>query len=494
MISSRGQYKPFLCVVALLLTLHLFSSNCDAQVAKMKTKSSSDPGSKEVRKIIHEGRTNNKVQDHLDVLCNQIGPRLTGSEGERAACRWAVRKFKEMGLENVTMEKWGEFPMGFERGPAKGQMLKPKKMELTFGTNAWTPGTKGRSVGQVVIAPTKLKDLEKQAKTLSGKWVLLPSTGRSRGLSREQREQRRAMRKILVKQSPLGIITPARGDLVVTGGNYRVKKENLPAFPTIRLIKKQYDQIHKMVTDGKAVTLAFDIRNHFRKGPVPTYNVFADIPGTEKPEEFVIVGGHIDSWDGATGATDNAAGCSTTIEAARILMAAGVKPKRTIRFMLWSGEEQGLLGSRAYVKANPKVVDKTSAVFVHDGGTNYVAGIHVPKDMEKQIKKAFQPVLNLDPRTPFKISTTDKITPGGASDHSSFISGGAPGFFWVQRGRAVYRTTHHTQYDTFDTIVPEYQKHSSIVIAVGAFGVANLDEMLSRKSVQRTRRPFSRRR
>ena len=168
------------------------------------------------------------------------------------------------------------------------------------------------------------------------------------------------------------------------------------------LLRKQFDEIAGWLKDGKAVTLEFDIRNYFKKGPIKLYNVIADIPGTEKPDEYVIVGGHIDSWDGATGATDNGTGVSTTLEAARILMKAGVKPKRTIRFMLWSGEEQGLLGSAAYVKAHKDLMPKISAVLVHDGGTNYLSGIGATEAMLSDFEQVFAPVKELDPRLPVR--------------------------------------------------------------------------------------------
>src|SRR5262249_25250808 len=146
-----------------------------------------------------------------------------------------------------------------------------------------------------------------------------------------------------------GVVRSARGELILTDGNFKVSWDKLPSLPSVRLLQKQFDEIVAWLGEGKAVTVEFDIRNYFKKGPIKLYNVIADIPGTEKPDEYVIVGGHIDSWDGATGTTDNGTGCATTLEAARILMKAGVKPRRTIRFMLWSGEEQGLLGSREYV-------------------------------------------------------------------------------------------------------------------------------------------------
>jgi len=239
------------------------------------------------------------------------------------------------------------------------------------------------------------------------------------------------------------------------------------------------------VKDGKEVTLEFDIRNHFRKGPIKLYNVIADIPGTEHPDEFVIVGGHIDSWDGATGATDNGTGCATTIEAARILMASGVKPKRTIRFMLWSGEEQGLFGSKAYVKNHPELMPKISVVLVHDGGTNFLSGISGTEAMLTDFRQVFEPVTRLDAAMPFVVRKVNGFSGvGGASDHAPFLAAGVPGIFWDQRGgTANYTHTHHTQFDTYDAAIPAYQRHSSVVIAVGAYGIANLDHLLSREKL-----------
>jgi Zn-dependent M28 family amino/carboxypeptidase len=153
--------------------------------------------------------------------------------------------------------------------------------------------------------------------------------------------------------------------------------------------------------------------------------------------------------------------------------------------MLWSGEEQGLLGSRAFVEKHREEVNKNcSAVFVHDGGTNYVSGIICTEAMKPDFEKIFASAMELDERAPFEIETVATIRPRGGSDHVSFIQAGVPGFFWKQAGRATYRTTHHTQFDTYDSVVPEYQKHSSIVIAIGAMGTANLDHLLPRDGVQ----------
>ncbi len=280
-----------------------------------------------------------------------------------------------------------------------------------------------------------------------------------------------------------GTVRGTRNDLLITGGNYQVSWDKLPTTPSINLVKAQYDEIAALIKEGKPVVLEFDIRNYFKKGPIPLFNVIADIPGTEFPDEYVIVGGHIDSWDGATGTCDNGTGCSTTLEAARLLMKSGVKPRRTIRFMLWSGEEQGLFGSKEYVKAHPELMKKISAVLVHDGGTNYLSGISVTKAMKKDIDEALAPLVGLDPAMPFAIREVPGLSLGGGSDHASFNAAGAPGFFWRQSGKANYQHVHHTQFDTYDAAIPEYQKHSSIVAALGSLGIANLDHLLSRENL-----------
>ncbi|MFT6078627.1 MAG: Zn-dependent M28 family amino/carboxypeptidase, partial [Planctomycetota bacterium] len=202
-----------------------------------------------------------------------------------------------------------------------------------------------------------------------------------------------------------------------------------------------------------------------------------------------VVGGHLDSWDGATGTTDNGTGSATTLEAARLLMALDAKPRRSIRFMLWSGEEQGLLGSRAWVQEHKDEMSNYSASLVHDGGTNYLSGIAGMPEMRPQLEIAFEHVLTLSEELPFSIREIPAFTPIG-SDHEAFTAVGVPGFFWNQAGRANYTYTHHTQHDTYGAAIPEYQRHSSVVAATGAWGLANLPELLTRENMK-VRRGFS---
>ncbi len=462
-------------VAAMVVAVPTLGVSGEKDVAKGK--------SLEIDRIISAGREDSQVMDHLDVLCNRIGPRLTSSDNLTNACEWVRDRFASFGLENARLEEWGTFPVGFNRGPWFGKVIEPEAKALEFMTNSWSAGTKGVVRGKAVKAPFDQKELdEAKAKgTLAGAWVLLGLPGPSEG-PRSDPAFLRKIRKELEAAKVAGIITRGATELV-TSGLHRITWDKLPTLPSVVLLRKQFEEIAAWLKDGKSVTLEFDIRNYFKKGPIKLYNVIADIPGTELPDEYVIVGGHIDSWDGATGATDNGTGVSTALEAARILMKAGARPRRTIRFMVWSGEEQGLLGSAAYVKAHKELMPKISAVLVHDMGTNYLSGIGGTEAMLSDLEQVFAPVKELDHDFPFAVRKVAGLS-GGGSDHASFLSANVPGFFWRQDGKAVYRHTHHTQFDTYDQAVPEYQKHSSLVIALGAYGIANLDHLLSREKLR----------
>jgi len=426
-----------------------------------------------IEKIIDEGRNRSEVQDILFHLTNGIGPRLTSSDRLTRACGWARHKFESWGLKNCRLWQWGTFEVGFNRGPATGKMISPVELDLMFATNTWTPGTKGAVEGPAILGPKTEEELAAVEPKLKGAWVLSPGQATNRELNE----------KILAaydKAGIAGLIGRSQRDNLTIMGSSNVKWDKLPTRVNVVLKREHFDAVKEHLAAGKDVKLSFDIRNEFTKGPVPLYNVIAEIPGTEKPEELVIVGGHIDSWDGAQGTTDNGTGTSTTMEAARLLMKAGAKPKRTIRFMLWSGEEQGLLGSKAFVRAHPDETPRVSAVLVHDGGTNYVSGIQAPKVMVPIFEKVFAPAMKLDEKLPFVIQEVGGIPRGGASDHASYCEVGVPGFFWNQAGKADYGRTWHTWYDTFDAAVPEYQRHTSMVVAIGALGIANLDELLPR--------------
>jgi carboxypeptidase Q len=427
--------------------------------------------------VIREGRENSRVMEHLDHLTNTIGPRLTGSTRLTAACEWTRGQFAAWGLE-ARLEEWGTYPVGFDRGPESATMTSPEEMALTIGTDAWTAGTNGPVSGAALLAPTSDEELAAVKAKLKGAWVV--ST--TRGPEKYQAAYDEA--------GIAGLVRSAPKDLIVTGGRPTPKWEEIPTRVRVTMIASHHKKVVDLLKAGKDVALTIDLKRTFVKGPVKLYNVIADLKGVEKPDEKVIIGGHIDSWDGATGATDNGTGVSTTLEAARLLAKAGAKPRRTIRFMLWSGEEQGLLGSRAWIKAHPEEMKLTSACIVHDGGTNYVSGINATEALAPVFEKVFARARTLDERMPFAIRKVPGLPRGIGSDHDAFLAQGVPGFFWNQSRTAdrgqTYSHEHHTQHDVYGAAIPEFQRHSATVIALGAWGIANLDGLLPRDGITTT--------
>jgi hypothetical protein len=250
----------------------------------------------------------------------------------------------------------------------------------------------------------------------------------------------------------------------------------------ISVRRSDFDRITRNIEFGRAPVLEFNIDNQWVPGPVDQYNVIADLKGSERPDEMVIVCGHLDSWNspGSQGALDNGNGAMVALEAARILTKSGVKPKRTIRFILWSGEEQGLLGSRAYVELHKAEMDKVSAVLNDDGGMNYQGGYVGLESMRPIFEAAFAPTVKAFPTLPMSFDVVKEMPTGGSSDHAPFNFVGVPGFFTKETGRSDYGYAWHTQNDRFELAIPEYMVQSSTNHAVVAFNLANLDGLLPR--------------
>jgi carboxypeptidase Q len=445
-------------------------------------------------RVIELAKRDSEVEEHLRYLSKEIGPRLTSSLALQRALEWTRAEFESYGLQ-ARLESWGEFPVGFDRGPARGRMIAapaagadgtaaPEDAELVFGTPAWSAGTHGAVRAPAVIAPRNEEELAALEGRLAGAWVVAPT------YSRDERPSRELRKKLDEAYAAAGIAGTVRrafarkGELIITDGNFQIKWDKLPKNVRISLRGDQHADVVARIERGESVELEFDIDNRFYEGPVPQHNVIADIRGSEWPDEYVIVGGHLDSWDGAQGAVDNATGCATTLEAARLLMASGARPKRTIRFALWTGEEQGLFGSEGYVRDHADELERISAVFIHDGGTNYLSGLGITYDMEEQLRAVCAPIFDLDPAYPFRLRVSDGFNYSPDSDHAPFAGKGVPGFFWDQSGKSDYDHMHHTQYDTFETAVAEYQQHSAMVVALAAFNTANLPGLLSRENFE----------
>ena len=268
--------------------------------------------------------------------------------------------------------------------------------------------------------------------------------------------------------------------------------ENLPDLPDIKLDEAQYDIIKKMVERKEYFQLEFDIRNHFKMGPVKFYNIIGVMRGSEYPDEYVMAGGHIDSFDSATGGVDCGVGLTPTLEAARLIAEADGKPKRSILFCLWAAEEFGLLGSEHFVKSNPDKLNKISNYFNRDGGPLVPFEITVPPAMYDDFA-AIEPALNsINPDFPFEVKMREGKAPkfpkrSGGSDHAPFAMKGVPVFYpnlGDPKGyNFQYMEIWHTENDLFNKSIPEYQEHSATVTAVLLYHLANLDHLLSREGM-----------
>ncbi len=442
--------------------------------------------------ILAEAAEANQVMEHLHELVNGIGPRLTSSSACTEACEWAVQRFRDFGVPEVRMEQWGEWPVGFDRHSMSGRVVEPRKVPLVLTTRSWTPGTDGVTRGRVVNAPKDEEEMEAARGTLKDCWVLIGGTRPRFGATGNTFGHELAA--FLIEEGIHGTINASRGELVRTGGNYRISWDELPQVTQVTVRRDQAKEIGSWLEEGQEVVVEFDLDQDFVQGPIPLYNVIAEIPGTEKPEEIVIFGGHIDSWDGATGTNDNGTGTATTMEAARLLMAAlektGMQPKRTIRFMLWSGEEQGLFGSKEYIAQHPEENERISAVVVHDGGTNYLSGIVATPAMEPMFEEVFAPVEAMvaaldDPEFDFEIRGVSRLPQGIGSDHDSYVRIGIPGFFWNQAGESSYTYVHHTQHDTYENAIARYEEHSAKIIAMTAWRLGAAEQMVPRGEVKR---------
>ncbi|XVJ60192.1 MAG: M20/M25/M40 family metallo-hydrolase [Tepidisphaera sp.] len=481
-----------------------------------------------IAKILEEGKNNNQVMEHLRHLTKEIGPRLTGSTRLETANKWAKAQYDLWGLSNARLEEWGTIATRFDRGPSRatvvlrderekdGQKVTEYKKvrDMQISSPAWTKGTQGLVRAEVVKAPTTDEEYAAVRESLKGKWILLPAEPavgmrgvRSRlSTSIEARAEARkevaegkkkqeeiALPQRLIFDGVAGFISTTRDERVWTGGAPGWKERPLSEIADdIHIVVRlsDYDCINSRLADKEPVEIEVDLQHTLTQGPIPCFNTIAEIKGSEKPEEVVIVSAHLDSWDGpgSQGATDNGTGSAVVLEAARILAASGAKPKRTIRFINWTGEEQGLLGARGYVKLHKEEILKTvSACFVDDGGTNYQGGLPAAENQVDYLAAATAPVnnvfydevdkkyLNVNVR-----NTGKNIETHGSSDHAAFNQIGVPGFFWDEVGRADYGFGWHTQNDTYELAIETYLRQSSTCMAVTAFNLACAPDLLPR--------------
>ena len=467
-----------------------------------------DPIAEMDTKILEQVKTDEKeLKSNLQYLADRIGPRLTGSPQLDQASHWTMERFKELSLSNAHLEPW-TIANGWTRGPATGQVISPTHHVLTLETAGWSAGTKGAVRGPVIgVAAEKLEDLQQYKGKLKGAIVIvgrpgeiaapghplltpwgedtipvaMPKMDPSKPFDFEAYlKLRQAQTKFFAEE---GVGAVLRGsekwygllNMSATGREYAPG-----SIPTAYMTRENYTLLWRLL-DAGAVEAELNIQSSFSGKAVEVYNTVAEIAGTEKPDEVVIVGGHLDSWDLGTGATDNGTGSMAVLEAARALQKLGVKPKRTIRFVLFTGEEQGLNGSKAYVKAHQKEMEKISGLLVHDSGTGKVLTIGLMGNYA--VKETIDRALNPLARAKEIGLAEPTLRSEGGTDHVPFDAAGVPGFWCVQEV-ADYDKTHHSQADTLDRVRWDDLMEGAQVLAVFAYNVAQLPEMLPRKSTK----------
>jgi len=514
-----------------------------------------------IDRIKEEGLKHSQVMPTLSHLTDVIGPRLTGSPGMKRANEWTKNKFTEWGLENAHLESWGPFGRGWSLKRFSAQVVEPQCIPLIAFPKAWSPSTEGPLVAEVAYLNAGTEaDFAKYKGKLKGAIVLIARprnlaarfeplatrlsdkellTLADKGPDESPRSRRntaalefaRKRLQFLMEEGAALLIDPSSngdgGTLFVSsaqvpspGGPHAPKAKRVSAWdkdapkipPQIVLASEHYNRLVRMIEQGESLKIAIDLGVEFHDDDLMAYNTVAEIPGTDLKEQVVMLGGHLDSWHSGTGATDNAAGVAVTMEAVRILKALNLKPRRTIRIGLWSGEEQGLHGSRAFVTqhfgktprtegSHPSTseednasknssessqhkpeYDAFSAYFNLDNGTGKIRGVYL------QGNEAARPIFRnwLQPFRGMGASTLSIANTGG-TDHLSFDGIGLPGFQFIQDEIEYDSRTHHSNQDVYDRIQADDMKQAAVIMAAFVYNTAMRDEKFPRKPQPETK-------
>lgn len=494
-----------------------------------------------VTRIRLEGLQRGKAMETAARLCDEIGPRVTGSPAYRKAAEWAKKQLAEWGLAGARLEPF-EFGRGWVVERVSVHMLAPQGAPVAAWPKAFTPGTEGpRSGPAVLLKVEKEEDLAAWKGKLAGKVVLageVPEArpgekpdperytdedlaalaryevrdgrrARDRDRMRREYQLRRKVASFLAEEKVLAVLEPSRGGggtvFAQGGGSWKVGEPE--GVPSLVVSAESYGRMARLLGKKVPVEVEVDVKARFTEpDPLAAANVLAEIPGSDRKDEVVVIGAHLDSWHAGTGATDNAAGVAAVMEAARILTAAGLQPRRTIRVALWGGEEQGFLGSRAYVdkeiasrpappagerdagvpewlrgaRGGPLTLKpghaRHSAYFNLDNGAGKVRGVYT------QGNAALVPVFGawLAPLADLGATTVTNRSTGG-TDHQPFDLAGVPAFQFVQDGLEYMSQTHHSNADVLERIPPGDVAQASVVVATFAWHAAQRDAKLPRK-------------
>jgi len=496
-----------------------------------------------ISRIRNEGFTYSHVMELASGLMDSIGERLTGSPNMKRANEWTRDKLTEMGLSNAHLEPWGPFGRGWANQYVNARMTSPDIAPLIVYAKAWTPGTNGVVTGKCIRANIEKKeDFDKYKGKLAGMIVIFGPDAEVKPITEapykrlsdddlakigeyqipgerppfrmsemlRRRQFIKDLNQFFADEKVLAVIDHSRGTagggtvFVQSGGSY--KPGETTTIPQLTMASEHWSRIARLLDQKKEVSVELNVTNTFYDDDPMQYDTIAEIPGTDRKDEIVMLGAHLDSWHAGTGATDNGAGTIVMMEAVRILKALDVHPRRTIRIGLWSGEEEGLLGSQGYVEqhfgsrphmedpamkdmptllrrdAGPVTVKpeqaKVSAYFNVDNGTGKIRGVYL------QENEAVAPIFEAWMK-PFKDlgMTTLTMRNTGGTDHLSFDAVGIPGFQFIQDPIEYETRTHHSNMDVYDRLQPEDLKQISVIVASFVYEAAMREQMLPRKPI-----------
>jgi|HubBroStandDraft_3_1064219.scaffolds.fasta_scaffold07534_2 carboxypeptidase Q len=497
-----------------------------------------------ITRIRYEGFRNSKVMDYATGLMDSIGERLTGSPNMKRANEWTRDQLTAMGLSNAHLEPWGPFGRGWANQYVNVRMTSPDIAPLLVYAKAWTPGTNGVVTGKCIrVNIEKKEDFDKYKGKLAGMILIFGPDAEVKPIIEapykrytdddlaktaeyqipgerppfrfadfvKRQQFVKELNQFLADEKVLAVIDHSRGTagggtvFVQSGGSYKTGETT--TIPQLTMASEHWSRISRLLDQKKEVTLELNVVNTFYDDDPMQYDTIAELPGTDKKDELVMLGAHLDSWHAGTGATDNGAGTIVMMEAMRILKTLDIKPRRTIRIGLWSGEEEGLLGSQGYVQqhfgsrppmddpgmkdmptlmrreAGPVTVKpeqaKVSGYFNVDNGTGKIRGIYL------QENEAVWPIFEAWMR-PFKDldMTTITMRNTGGTDHQSFDAVGIPGFQFIQDPVEYESRTHHSNMDVYDRLQPEDLKQMAVIVASFVYNTAMRDQMLPRKPIE----------
>lgn len=486
-------------------------------------------------RIREEGMQRSKVMEIASYLTDVHGARLTGSPQARAAGEWAVAQLRGWGASNPRLEMWGPFGRGWSNERMSARVVSPTSYPLHAFSGAWSPGTSGPVTGEaILVRADSVADLAKYRGKLSGKWVMTMDLPTVRphftALARRWTDAQLDSMAALGPQppgggggrggrggpnSPFAQLNQARAELFRSeqiagelrsgggrndGGSFTVSSTGsravdvAPGHPVIVVAAEHYGRIARTLDKGIPVRVEIDAQNRFYDADLNSFNILAELPGSDPRirDELVMLGAHFDSWHSGTGATDNAAGSAVMLEALRILKATGLPFRRTVRLALWTGEEQGLLGSRAYVREHFGVRDssglkttagyeKFSAYYNMDNGSGAMRGVYAQGN--DAVRPIFQQWIEALRDLGMRATT---IRNTGSTDHVAFDAIGLPGFQFIQDPLEYGTFTHHSTQDLYDRLQEDDLKKNAVIVASFVYLTANRDEKLPRKAMAAT--------